>query len=402
MHISRRNLLKSGTVATGLLGASSLLSSQAARSQSSDKPAIVLIWLAGGYNCIFSSADSCVPEGPWAVTASNVRDVGNGLVVDAATMGTLPEDVLAHMTTVGVQHGSSDHINGTNIWFNETGAGVSYPLRLANALGGTAAFRCVAFGPVPGSHRSLDGASLSIVPDLSSALLTAGAVVEDTSVPGRAQMGRGLERTLAFSRRAFARSPSMLREYYEGLHTAKAALLTPATAIDWEDIASTYGIGTSLTIDSFHSRLAAAELMIQSGTDVIIITDDGPDSLVGFGWDSHGDYDGNSVRTMMSNRMPALRTFLSRTLAMQGRNVVTAIYGEFARSVHDSGHASGISASVFGKRLRTGTTGRAIISGPDYGLPANTPGIDGFFSLLCEAAGADSVFGSNPHGTLLA
>lgn len=400
MRMSRRALLQAGLVATSapLLGSRRLAAQQAA-----DKPAVVLLYLDGGYNCLFSSADSCVAEGAFGVTASNVRDAGNGLVVDAGTFGTLPDTVLAHMATVGVQHGVSDHVNGTNIWFNQDGYGASYPLLLAGALGGTASFRCVSFSPVHGAHPATGGVSLSIIPDLSSALLGAGAAPESPVVPGRTEMGRGLERALQLSRRAFTRSPSMLREYYEGLHTAKNALLAPPTSLDWPEIASAYGIGSSLTIDSFASRFAAAELMIRAGSDVIVITDRAPDALVGFGWDSHGDNDGNSVRTMMANRLPTLRTFFERTLAMEGRNVVTAITGEFARSVFDSGHASGISATVVGKRIRTGTTGRAIISGPDYRLPEGTPGVDAFYAFLVEAAGgASSTFGDNPHQALLA
>lgn len=402
MHITRRGLLKSGVAASVGAGIAPLLGSTGARAQASEKPAVVLLWLNGGYNCLFSSADSCVADGVFGVTATNVRDIGNGVVVDAATFGTLPDPVLAHMATVGVNHGYADHDNGVAIWWNENGRGSSYPLRLASALGGSAAFRCATFNRVPGTHPSLDGVSLSVIPDLSSALLATGATAQDPTVPGRAQMGRGLERTLGFSRRAFARSPSMLREYYEGLHTAKAALLAPPSPVDWAEIASAYGLGSSLTIDSFASNLAAAELMIRGGTDLVIIPDYARDALVGFGWDSHGDVDGLSVRTMMTSRLPALQTFLSRTLALENHNVVTAIYGDFARSVFDSGHAGGISATVFGKHIRTGTTGHAIIRGPDYALPEGTPGIDGFFAFLAEAAGVGSPFGPNPHTALLA
>lgn len=396
--MTRRSWMKAGlatAAAPGVLGA------RRAHAQAQDKPAVVLLYLDGGYNCLFSSADSCVADGVFGVTAGNVHDAGNGLVVDAQTFGTLPADVLAHMGTVGVQHGYSDHVNGKNIWFNVDGFGASYPLALASAIGGDAAFRCVSFNPVHGVHPATDGVSLSIIPDLSSALLATGSAPDDPMVPLRGTMGRGLERSLTFSRRAFTRSPQMLREYYEGLHTAKNALQAPPSIIDWADIANAYGLGTSLTIDSFTSRLAAAELMIRAGTDVVVITDHAQDSLVGFGWDSHGDHDGLSVRTMMGNRMAALRTFLSRTLVMSGHNVVTTIIGEFARSVHDSGHAGGISATVVGKRITTGTTGHAIISGPDYLLPEGTPGIDAYYAFLCEAAGVTSTFGDNPHAVLL-
>lgn len=401
MKTTRRALLTHAARAAGLAGLSALpLLPRRARAAQRRKPAVVLLWLQGGYNCLFSSADSCVQDGVFGVTAGNVRDVGGGVVVDASTLGTLPPEVLQHMVTVGVHHGRADHIGGVNVWWNRGGDGPSMPLRLTSALGGTSAFRCVSFLVPPGAHRATDGASLSVVPDLSSALLCAGAPV-GPELPDRTIMGKGIQRAIRLSEPAFSRSPTMLREAWEGMHTAQAALLGPPQPIDWPEIAAAYGLGSSLTINSFASQLAGAELMIRSGTDVVSIIDRGEGALVGFGWDSHGDHDGNSVRTMMSQRMPALRTFLQRTLAMPDRQIVTAIYGDFARSVHDSGHAGGISASVFSPALRTGTTGRAIIRGPDYLLPPETPGVDAFFAFLCEAAGVASTFGPNPHARTL-
>lgn len=396
MKLTRRALLSAGV---GLAGLPFLPRSTRAQSPRK-KPVVVLIWLNGGYNCLFSSADSCVQDQVFGVTAGNVRELRNGLVVDASTFGTLPDPVLEHMVTVGVHHGHADHIGGVKVWWNRGGDGESMPLRLASALGGTSAFRCVSFLVPPGSHRSADGVSLSVIPDLSSALLCTGAPV-GPELPNRTIMGKGIERAIGLSRPTFERSPNMLREAWQGMHTAKDALLGAPQPIDWADIAQAYRLGSSLTINSFASQLAGAELMIRAGSDVISIIDHGEGSLVGFGWDSHGDYDGNSVRTMMSQRLPALSAFLQRTLAMTDRQVVTAIYGDFARSVFDSGHAGGISATVFSPALQNGTTGRAIIAGPDYLLPPETPGVDAFFAFLSEAAGVPSSFGPNPHAQTL-
>lgn len=396
MKFTRRSLLSAGVGAAGL----SLWPRPLRAQTPSRKPAVVLIWLDGGYNCLFSSADSCVPDRVFGVNEGNVRPLSNGLVVDATTLGTLPDEVLRHMVTVGVHHGRADHIGGVNIWWNRGGDGPSWPLRLAGALGGSSAFRCVSFRSLPGSHRATDGVTHSVVPDLSSALLCAGAPV-GPELPDRTIMGQGLARAIELSRPTFERSPTLLREAWEGMHTAKDALLGPPAAIDWPEIAAAYGLGSSLTIDSFASQLAGAELMIRAGTDVVSVVDRGEGALVGFGWDSHGDLDGNSVRTMMSQRLPALSTFLRRTLAMGDRQVVTAIYGDFARSVFESGHAGGISATVFSPALQNGTTGHAIIDGPDYKLPPGTPGVDGFYAFLSEAAGVPSVFGPNPHSPAL-
>lgn len=57
------------------------------------------------------SADSFINRA-FGVTGDNVRDLGNGLVVDKGTIGTLPDFALKHMATIGNRHGTSDHAEG--------------------------------------------------------------------------------------------------------------------------------------------------------------------------------------------------------------------------------------------------------------------------------------------------
>lgn len=406
MRLSRRHLLWGGA---GALAAASTARAQAT---SSEKPAVVMIFLRGGYNAFFGAADGYLAKGLYGCTPQMVRDVGNGVVVDASTFGTLPDAVLSKMATVGVAHGLSGHDFAQKYaWFQDK---KSVPLQLADALGGTAAFRCVHFGEAPGAapHASLGGATMTAVPDLSAAL----ALVSDAgSGPGRAQMARALEASLRYGGTRYAHSPRALAKTWEGTHSLINALRQPVPAgVDWNDIAQAYGIDPlDLSALSFPSHLAGAELMLRAGADVVCITSSrvtlpmGSPNAGSHNWDTHGDGTGEVAREMMRTAiLPSLRVFLERTLAAQGRNVVTLVYGDFARigghTATSSEHASGLSATVFGKYVRAGTTGRFETGqNAGYRLPMGTPGYAGLWAYLTEVARAPSrPWGANPHAPL--
>jgi hypothetical protein len=83
--------------------------------------------------------------------------------------------------------------------------------------------------------------------------------------------------------------------------------------------------------------MAAAELMIRSGTNFVFAQDNG--------WDTHGDTSGNNVRNMVTQRIaPGLRTFLTRMVegAAAERNVVVASFGDFHRSLPGSDHQANL------------------------------------------------------------
>ena len=95
----------------------------------------------------------------------------------------------------------------------------------------------------------------------------------------------------------------------------------------------------------------------------------------------------------------ALKTFTDRTLAMTNRNVVTAIIGDFSRSLPGSNHQANMTATVIGKHVKLGTTGRV---NADVGLPSGSPGIQQFWAYLGAVLGATgSPFGANPHNLVL-
>lgn len=401
MTLSRRHLV--------LSGAGALLAPSVRADEPSERPAIVLIYLDGGYNAFFSAADGYVPKGLYGCQTSNVRELSNGVVVDASTMGTLPDPVLQKMATVGVAHRASGHDFALQYaWFDQ---GRSVPLLLASALGGTGPFRCAHFGQAPARgapHRPVDGVPMTAVPDLSAAL---ALVSNQTRGPGRAQTARALEASLAYGATRYRHSPHALAKTWEGTHSLIDALRRPGSnEIDWTEIASAYGIDPADTSAlSFTSHLAGAEVMIKAGADVVCVTSSGVKLGAEFhNWDTHGDGTGDVSRQMMrTGILPSLGVFLSRTLGLTGRNVVTVLWGDFARiggnTASSSEHANGVSATVFGKRVRQGTTGRfdpGMNAG--YRLAANTPGYSGLWAYLTAAAGAPRTpWGPNPHAGLL-
>src|SRR5947209_8471873 len=97
---SRRRLLQAAAVTAGSVAGSRLWSGSRAAAASTEKSAVVLVFLDGGYNALFSSADSFLGAATFGVAPGNVRALGNGLAVDATTYGTLDQQVLDHTAAI--------------------------------------------------------------------------------------------------------------------------------------------------------------------------------------------------------------------------------------------------------------------------------------------------------------
>ncbi len=377
-----------------------LLPRLAVAQQATEKSAVVIIFFSGSYNAIFSAADVYVPHGQFAVTGDNVLDTGGGVVVDRATMGALPPEVLAKLCTAGVAHGYSDHVGGPRQFFIDDRA-QSYPLQLAVAMGGEAAFRCAHFGPrLPGDHPARAGVSMIGVPDLSMPIALSSSGGGGGGGPKRASMAAAFRRVAGASQPMFEKNPGSLRKTYEGMHTLINALeRPPPPGVRWAEVAAAYGLVPGETgAQSFASQLAGAELMIRAGANVVTIQS--------MSWDHHGEWPTTRDR-MVREIIPGLSTFLSRSLAMDGFNVITALTGEFARTGAapgaESGHANGLSASLFGKYVQKGTTGRPAVGAQGgYALPPGTPGTREFWGLLSTLARSPArPFGGNAHPSLV-
>ena len=134
--VSRRSWLKGlaaiagSAVGTRVAGGSWFPEAGAAPS---GKAAVVSIFFEGGFNALFSSADSFAGSGAFGVTSSNAKSVGGGLVVDASTIGALGDWALGHMAAIGNRHSSTDHLSAQRNNFSDGAR--SYALQLAAAIG---------------------------------------------------------------------------------------------------------------------------------------------------------------------------------------------------------------------------------------------------------------------------
>ena len=390
-QISRRQLL-GGAVGLAALAARRRLMGEAS-AQSVPQPAVLVIFLTGGYNALFGSADSFASAGTFGVTGSNTLNVGNGLVVDASTFGALGNSSLQQMAQVGINHGHSSHDTAEAIAWTYNGQ--SAALQLASALGGTAAIRCAVMGSQfpQGPQGTVAGISMQQVTDLKPAINALGGGAANPLVPERVAAADALRTSKAMSGDALTASPTSLVSLQQAMDASVATLTAPAQAFSYSALASAYGVAATNTgVGNFTMQMLGAELMMLAGANVVT-------AVTGFNWDSHGDTDGSGVRRQMSALiLPGLKTFLQRNVGATGRNITVAILGDFARSLPGSDHASVSSATVFGPRVKVGTTGRVTSS---VGLP-NAPDMAGFWSYLATLTGSPTnPFGPNPHSSIM-
>jgi hypothetical protein len=272
----------------------------------------------------------------------------------------------------------------------------SAPLVLANAIGGSGAIKAAVVGgnSLPNGVRPapVNGVSLQPITDMRA---TIEAVAGAENAPNRADRegsAKGIVAAQEMSKGVVAKHSASLASINEGLAAAIETLKKPVQPFNVQDFNQAYGLnGTA--VNTFASRMAAAELMVRSGANFVFAQDGG--------WDTHGDRNGNTVRNMVNQRIrPALQTFLTRMVqnAANERNVIVAIFGDFHRSLPGSDHQANLAALVIGKTLRNATTGKTDAR---VGLPPNTPGIQGLWQLLAAAAKVDTnPFGNNPHNVL--
>jgi hypothetical protein len=79
---------------------------------------------------------------------------------------------------------------------------------------------------------------------------------------------------------------------------------------------------------------------------------------------------------------------------------VTVLVGEFSRTVPKSDHEPGGTATVVGKRVKTGTAGPQA---PDGAPPPNAPLPAGLWAYVASALGVPgNPFGRNPNPELIA
>lgn len=401
---SRRQLMQGAGALAGLSAATRLsggaLIGKAFAQTTPEKSAVLVVFLNGGYNAVFSSADSFRAAGTFGVTGDNLmRGINNaqgqpsGLVIDAPTLGTLDAYSLSHLAAVGIRHGITAHGPAQTAGFSDGSR--SYALQLANAMGGTAAIKAVQLGNrgLPGPKPAENGVSLQVITDMRTTIAALGGA-NDPTIPDRAIAANGLVAAQTMSAARVASSPQQLVTLTDGYAAGIETLRKPVQPFNYNTLAQAYGVATTTTaVTDFKTQIVAAELMITAGANVVCAVDPG--------WDTHGDRTAANVRSMMNQRiLPPLKTFLTRMLNRPDYNVTVAIFGDFARSLPGSDHASALTATVIGKYVKPGTTGKVSAN---VQLPVGSPAAAGFWSYLGTLARAPSTpFGPNPHGAITA
>jgi hypothetical protein len=399
MNLSRREYLKGaagivgGALGTRLMGKEFIGTASA---QAAKKSAVVTLFFEGGFNALFASADSFVSRGSFSCSSQTEKPVANGLVVDKTSIGTLGDWALGHMAAIGNRHGINIHqpAQVANFIASDTR---SYIVQLAAAMGGTAAYKAVAIGSMPSTanHPSENGVSIQLLRTMADVSTALGLGPIDYNRPARDGAARGIDRARAMSQAAISKNPTSMRPVSDAYGTLVDSLGKPPLSLDVDAVAKSYGASSGSNFDALPAKLAAAELMIRAGTNVISISDTG--------WDSHGDSRGTTVRTKMEQSIiPSLQTFVARLQsepALAAMNITLMLHGDFARNLPTSDHASVLTSLVIGSNVKVGTTGRVS---EDVGLPANTGASREMWSYIAELARVkQNPFGTNPHPLVL-
>ena len=399
MNLSRRGFLHAvgigaGAVVGTRLAGDSLLGT--ARAATPMPTTVVVVYLTGGLNAIFTGADAFAGTGSFGVTGTNAIALGGGVVIDNALAAAIPTTLRSKVASIGIRHGITDHGNAENMLFlNGTD---SAPLVLANAIGGTGAIKAalVGAGTLPNGQRPspYNGVSLQPINDMKATIDAIAGAANAPNLADRPGMAKGLGVARTISKNTELKHPISLASVDPGLASAIDTVSKPVQPFNQADFNTAYALGGNTSVNSFAGQMAAAELMVRSGANVVVAPD-------GFNWDSHGDSSGTSVRNQMTARVaPALSTFLNRMVlgAAADRNVVVAILGDFHRSLPGSDHQGNLASLVIGNTLKNATTGK---TDANVAQPASTPNIVGLWQLLSAAAKTDTMpFGANPHAVL--
>jgi hypothetical protein len=346
--LTRRSVLKGGAALAGTLALGrGAETAEAADGLTAETPTLAVFWLNGGPAGLFNSANSFLENGAFGVTSGNVRDLGNGLFVDADSLGALPPAARSNMASINFRHDVVRPHERARAAVLEAGPR-SRLLRLAAAMPDSAV-RC------------------AVVNDLG---LPVG-VAPDPPAEGGARFERVLDLS-ALPRLEPGRQDEIRRAY-----------LVPDGATEVRDQRATF---------------AAVEALVRLGASVVF-AQPAYTGRTDRQFDTHGDESGEKARGIMKPITPSLATFLDRVLALRNRNVVTVLVGEFSRTTRESDHEPGGTATVIGRHVRTGTAGPQL---PDGAPPEGAPAPEALWAYVAAALRLSSApFGRNPNPELI-
>lgn len=344
--MTRRTMLKGGASLAGALALGRRLSADTL--VPGERPALVVFWLNGGPAGLFNSAGSFLRSGAFGVTASNTSDLGNGLFVDAGSLGTLPVAARRNMASINFRHEIVRPHEHARAAVLQAGAR-SQLLRTAAAMP-DGPIRC--------------------------------AVVNDLGLPKGVESNPASEGGVSFDR---------IVDF--------AGIERGLVAGRERDVRAVYGVPRDAkTVCDQRATFAAVEMLVRGGANVIF-AQPAYTGRADRQFDTHEDDAGVEARAVMAPITPSLATFLERVLALPERNVVTLLVGEFSRTMPKSDHEPGGTATVIGKYVKTGTAGPQR---PDGSPPSDAPPPEALWAYTSAALRLGSApFGRNPSPELI-
>jgi hypothetical protein len=400
---SRRGFLKGLGVGAGALVGTRLAGSSLvgeARAATPIQSTIIVVYLDGGFNNIFTGADALMGSAGnfGGVTANNATQVGpGGPVIDNTIFNAIPAALRTKTAAIGIRHGISDHGNAQRSNFM-VGTASAF-LTIADAMGGTGAIKAATLGnaTLPNGQRPapVGTASLQQITDMRATIDAIAGATPAANVADRNGTLKGVVASHNASKPTIEKHKQSLSSVDQGFTSLAATLAKPIIPFNAAQFNTDYGLNGATNVNNFRSRMAAAELMARAGANIVIAQDGG--------WDTHGDTQGNNVRNMMGTRIvPGLTpifNFMVQSAAE--RNVTLVMFGDFNRSMPGSDHQANLTALVIGNNIKNGTTARTATG--TVGLAATTPSIPGLWQMLSSAVKLDvSPFGANPHTAVVA
>ena len=405
-QINRRDMIKFSTSASsalalgGLGGSASLFSNSALGGPGDTKSAVVVVYLMGGYNALFASPASFLNTS-FCVTGTNTFQVGTGsntLLLDRS-FESLNPFVKSHIASVGINHGINTHPQAQTAQFTVQNANPL--LTLAKGLGGSASIKCANLGSalIPNAASRAAGESIQTIADMQSLVDALGGGKPDLTMPDREIAAAAVKASQEMSKTTLDANQGSLASAITSYPVAIDTLSKPAQSFNPAELQSAYSL-SGTAVKSFPSQMAAAELSIRAGANVVAAVS-GP--LSPNVWDSHGDTNGTKVRDLFRKEiLPGLKTFTDRMMVEQGPFSVTLIIlGDFARSLPGSDHATVSVATVISPRVKVGTTGQV---NAQVRL-VNAPQIPAFWGFIADTVNAPQetvqALGGNGHPSLI-
>ena len=361
--------------------------------QNAKKSKVLLIGLHGGITPILGNA-AAFPNLGWM--QGRTAAVNNEVSWDSQLFSSLMQTASPYFGVAGSM-GTGSHDGAKLFWYENNQIQKCFPVMLADAIGGNSTLKVAGVGPdrIPEQRYNQ-------VTDLASYLELVGDTVSqpgagapppnyqrDSDIMKKIQeMGSGLIKNnelalndLAGGVNAFSESAAQIAANPPTAETAAPVVVNPNA------IMADYGITSTQIGGDFNSKMAAAEVLLRTGVNVVTVVDAGGTSK----WDTHDDNNGSRARGLYQNILGGLETFCRRMLGTEEYNVTIAFLSEHSRIVEKSNHGPHtaipiFSDSIIGGRSTGQTDAGGFVQAPQ---PAQN-----FRALVADLAGV----GANPFG----